>query len=405
MWARATLTGNWWQPKRRLSSTAGLLYFACALLIPVSMTAAPRPILEKTSYASIAGWAGARHEKAFAAFRRSCAEIIETGRAFERPIRFGGARGDWLEVCEKTARADQLKSFFEANFTPLRVFDPVRPEGLFTGYFEPEANGSLEPDKTFTVPIYGRPADLQRLDETTAGRVSLRYGREVGGKPQGYFTRREIEEGALQGRGLEIVWLADWADAFFMQVQGSGRVRLPDGSLMRLAYAAKSGQPYTGIGGLLVERGTLSRDDMSMQAIRAWMKDHPKEARELMWENKSYVFFRKVEIDDPELGPPGAQKVALTPLASLAVDRSLWAFGTPVWLDTAIPVIGEASLQPFRSLMIAQDTGTAIKGYARGDVFWGVGEAAAFTAGHMKSSGNMTVLLPHALAQRLLAEP
>jgi len=173
---------------------------------------------------------------------------------------------------------------------------------------------------------------------------------------------------------------------------------------MRLAYAAKSGQPYTGIGGLLVERGVLSRDNMSMQAIRTWMSDHPGEARELMWENKSFVFFREVTIDDPELGPPGAQKVALTPLHSLAVDRSLWMFGTPVWLDTQAPKGESGTLVPFRSLLVAQDTGTAIKGHARGDVFWGAGEEAALTAGHMKSPGRMIVLLPKALAKRLLKQ-
>src|SRR5205085_4706055 len=179
-------------------------------------------------------------------------------------------------------------------------------------------------------------------------------------------------------------WLADWADAFFIQVQGSGRIQLPDGSLMRLAYAGKNGQAYTGIGRLLVERGLLSSDGMSMQAIRVWMSAHPQEARELMWENKSFVFFRQVRAADPGLGPPGAQKVSLTPLASLAVDRGLWAFGTPVWLDIMVPGREGGGLQPFRQLMIAQDTGTAIKGYARGDVFWGAGEAAALIAGHMK---------------------
>ncbi|HTN95755.1 MAG TPA: MltA domain-containing protein, partial [Nordella sp.] len=148
----------------------------------------------------------------------------------------------------------------------------------------------------------------------------------------------------------------------------------------------------------------IARENMSMQAIRAWMQQNPKDARSLMWENKSFVFFREVTGTDPKLGPPGAQRVALTPFHSLAIDRSLWIFGTPVWLDTEAPRGESGTLEPFRSLMVAQDTGTAIKGHARGDVFWGAGEEAALTAGHMKSAGLMIVLLPKALAQRLLKQ-
>jgi membrane-bound lytic murein transglycosylase A len=226
----------------------------------------------------------------------------------------------------------------------------------------------------------------------------------VDGKPHGYFTRKDIEEGVLGGRGLEIVWLKDWADAFFIHIQGSGRVRCPDGSAIRLAYAAKSGQPYTGIGRLLVERGILAEDRMSMQEVRRWMNDNPAAARELMWQNKSFVFFREAEMTDPQLGAPGAQKIQLTPLRSLAVDRGQWAFGTPVWLDADVPSGPGASLESFRHLLIAQDTGTAIKGLARGDVYWGWGHHAEMTAGHMKSPGRMTVLLPRPLAARLLAQ-
>jgi membrane-bound lytic murein transglycosylase A len=242
------------------------------------------------------------------------------------------------------------------------------------------------------------------FDGATEKQINLRYGRVVQGKPAGYFTRREIEEGALRGRDLEIVWLKSWVDAFFIHVQGSGRIRFADGSTMRLAYGAKTGQPYTGIGGLLVERGILTKDNMSMQALRKWMKDNPQSARELMWENKSFVFFREVKVDDPSLGAPGAQKVSLTPHRSMAVDRSLWMFGTPIWLDTQAPSGPTNELQSFRHLMIAQDTGTAIKGPVRGDVYWGWGDKAALIAGHMKSPGSIIVLLPKKLANKLLKE-
>lgn len=362
-------------------------------------------IFERVEFPAIAGWAGDDHAAALAAFRRSCAEIVDEGRAFQRPVKFGGNRKEWMEVCRAATDATDAtdpRRFFETHFVALRVNDPERAEGLFTGYYEPEARGSRTPSPEFQVPIYGKPSDLIGFDEASKKALGLKYGRLVDGKPAAYFTRKEIEQGALAGRGFEIAWLADWADAFFIHIQGSGRVRLPDGSLLRLAFAGKTGQPYTGIGPRLVERGVFSHGDMSMQTTRAWMAAHPREARELMWENKSFIFFREVEVKDPSLGPPGAQQVLLTPCRSLAVDRSLWMFGTPIWLDTMVPSGPGGASEPYRHLMIAQDTGTAIKGYVRGDVFWGAGEPAAFTAGHMKSPGRMIVLLPRDLAQRLI---
>lgn len=382
---------------RRLLSLA-LLLFMCG-----GMSAAANPPFEETDFRAIAGWADADHKSALATFRRSCAEIEATGHAFQRKVAYGGTKRDWLAICRRLETATDARRFFEEAFTPLIVRDPERPQGLFTGYYEPEAEGSLKPGGAYKVPIYGRPADLVGFDAKTAKRLGLAYGRTVDGKPQPYYTRREIEDGALKGRGLELVWLKDWADAFFIQVQGSGRVRLPDGQVMRLGFAAKTGLPYTAIGAVLLQRGILTREDVSMQAIRAWMRKNPKPARELMWENKSFVFFRDSGSVDPELGPVGAQKVPLTPSHSLAIDRSLWMFGTPVWLDTEAPQGERGTLVPFRNLLVAQDTGTAIKGHARGDVFWGAGEEAALTAGHMKSPGLMIVLLPKTLAKRLLS--
>ena len=352
----------------------------------------------------IAGWADADHQAALMTFKRSCAEIEAAGQAFQRKVAYGGTREDWRAICGRLKTAGDARRFFEESFSPLIVRDPDRPQGLFTGYYEPEAEGSRTPGGPYRVPLYAKPADLVDFDASTAKRLGLAYGRKVDGKAEAYYTRREIEEGALEGRGLELVWLKDWADAFFIQVQGSGRVRLPDGKVMRLAYAAKTGLPYTAIGGVLAERGILPRDAVSMQTIRAWMRGHPKPARELMWENKSFVFFRENTAGDQELGPPGAQEVPLTPLHSLAVDHSLWMFGTPVWLDTQAPKGESGKLVPFRALLVAQDTGTAIKGHARGDVFWGAGEDAALTAGQMKSPGRMIVLLPKTLAKRLLRQ-
>jgi membrane-bound lytic murein transglycosylase A len=379
------------------------LLLGAGLLFMTSVVAnAAQAKLTPITFQHIEGWASAPLDTALATFQRSCAEIAATGHAFGRSVAFGGERQDWLPACQAAERAiADPRKFFEEAFVAFAVADAQRPEGLFTGYYEPEALGSRQASAEFAVPIYARPADLVSFDAKAEARAGLRYGRLDGGQPKGYFTRREIETGALAGRGLEIVWLKDWADAFFIHIQGSGRVRLADGSLIRLAYAAKSGQPYTGIGRVLVDRGILSEDNMSMQAIRAWMKSEPKAAREVMWENRSFVFFREVALDDPALGPPGAQKVNLTPLASLAVDRGLWMFGTPIWLDTKAPSGPGQALRPLRGLFIAQDTGTAIKGAVRGDVFWGAGEHAALTAGHMKSPGRMIVLLPKPVAARL----
>ncbi len=368
----------------------------------LTMTANAKPILKAIPFHQIAGWGNDDHAAALAAFQKSCREIIEFGHGFGRPVKFGGKRSDWLSICGDALKATNARSFFETEFVALSVRDPLRSEGLFTGYYEPQAEGSRTRKAGYDVPIYKKPSELMSFDEATEKHLGLKSGHMVAGKAAGYFTRREIEEGALKDKGLEFVWLKSWVDAFFIHVQGSGRIRFEDGSVMRLAYGAKTGQPYTGIGGLLVERGILTKDNMSMQMLRKWMGENPATARQLMWENRSFIFFREVEVDDATLGAPGAQKVSLTPLRSLAVDRSLWMFGTPLWLDADVPSGANSEMLSFRHLMVAQDTGTAIKGYVRGDVYWGWGERAALTAGQMKSPGRLIALLPKKLAKRFL---
>ena len=357
--------------------------------------------LTRISFAALAGWDRHDHGGALKAFRLSCREMLEQGAGFGRPVRFGGSPSSWRGTCLAAFETVDARSFFETRFRAFRVNDPLRPSGLFTGYFEPEVDGSRIRSEQFRVPIYRRPPDLVTFRNTEQGGSGHSYGRIVDGAPALYFTRRDIEEGALAGQDLEIVWLRDWADAFFIHIQGSGRVRLAEGGTLRLSYAAKSGHPYTGIGGVLVERGVLDREAVSMQAIRAWMAANPREARALMWENRSFVFFREVELEDPALGALGAQHVQLTPRRSLAVDRTLWMFGTPVWLDTEVPEGAGNGMVSFRQLLVAQDTGSAIIGLSRGDVYWGFGEAAAHVAGPMKSPGRMTVLLPNEAADEL----
>lgn len=360
------------------------------------------PNLSPARFADLPGWDEDNLNAALLAFRGSAEEILEKGHGFSRQSRFGGSREDWLDVCREALVARQPREFFETWFLPFRVRDLDRPQGLITGYFEPEALGSRRATVEYPAAVYSKPADLVSLDAATAAAAGVSYGRYVNGSAQPYFTRKEIEQGALAGKGLEICWLKSWEDAFFIHIQGSGLVRLPDGSALRLAYAGKSGQPYTGIGGVLVDRGILTPETMSMQGIRQWMSEHPSEARELMWLNRSFIFFREVPITDPSRGAPGAQYVPLSPRRSLAVDRSIWAFGTPLWLDTSTPPDAPGGAKPFQHLMIAQDTGTAIRGMVRGDVYWGWGDAAAEMAGRMKSPGTMTALLPRRLVSKLL---
>ena len=361
--------------------------------------------LERISFAELEGWPCTAIDGALDAFRRSCRDILDHGRRFSHEASFGGSRSSWLDTCREGLAAEDARLFFEARFRPYRVVDRQRPEGLFTGYFEPQVEGSRSALSIFNVPIYSRPPDLVSFTEEERQASGLIYGRRINGKAMPYHTRQQIEEGALAGQAREIVYLKDWADAFFIHIQGSGRVLLEDGSTLRLTYDGKSGLPYTAIGSLLVQQGAFSHGEMSMQSIRRWMAKHPREARSLMWQNQSFIFFREVQLERQELGALGAQHVQLTPRVSLAIDRSVWMLGTPVWLDTTVPAGDEASMTSFRNLLIAQDTGSAIKGFARGDVYWGSGDAAARIAGPMKSTGRMTVLLPHAVADELGLAP
>ena len=359
-------------------------------------------MLEWVKFQDIDGWADDNLSPALEAFQRSAQEILENGHGFKRKARFGGTREDWLPICEAALKTIEARSFFEAYFSALSVHDNERPEGLFTGYYEPETQGSLKQSRDYPVPIYAKPNDLVTFSEEERVVTGLTYGLREDGKAGGYSTRKQIEEGTLAGKGLEICFVKSWVDAFFIHVQGNGRVVLDDGKVIRLSYAAKNGQNYTGIGGVLLARGVGTPQTMSMQLLRKWMAENPSQMRELLWSNNSFVFFRVTEIEDQHLGAIGAAKVNLTPLRSLAVDRSNWMFGTPLFIDTYEPPEAKNDPVPFRHLMIGQDTGTAIRGLIRGDVYWGWGEIASHNAGHMKSKGAMTALLPKTLAQRLV---
>ncbi len=360
--------------------------------------------LTRLSLEQLPGWQHDNMADALKVLDRACAELVSSGTGFSRAALLSGKASDWHEPCRavRSAVANGVderaaRALVSSTFSALNISGST---GQFTGYFEPEVEGSLRRSGEYSVPVLKRPGDLVKLPAADARRLGVSYGRVIRGTAQPYYTRQEIEQGKLAGQGLEITWLKSWADLFFMQVQGSGRVRLPDGKTMRLAYGLKTGLPYTSIGKVLIDRGEMTREAMSMQALRAWLEAHPDKARDLMWQNQSYVFFRRLEGAGSASGPVGAQKLPLTPFRSLAVDRAYWSLGVPMWVSTRVHYNGK--VVPFDRLMVAQDTGSAIKGPQRGDIFFGSGDAAGRDAGLMDEPGSMYALVPHGLADRLL---
>jgi membrane-bound lytic murein transglycosylase A len=392
---------------RRLLGVAAALAALLASCAPAPPPAPPpRLTLAAARFAELPGWDADRQGEALPAFLRSCAVFARLAETQPiGPDEIAGTAADWRAPCEAAARTppDEARRFFEAAFAPFRAANNDDPQGLFTGYYEPEIEGVRAPGGRFTAPLLRRPADLVAVDlgefrpawrgERTAGRVE-------NGRLRPYATRAEIEAGALAGRGLELLW-ADPVDLFFLQIQGSGRVALPDGSLVRVGYDGQNGRPYVPVGRLLAERGVLPREEVTMQAIRGWMAAHPAEAAALMRENPSYVFFRELAGD----GPVGTLGAALTPGRSLAVDRAFMPLGPPVWLALEAAPTPDGTL---RRLAVAQDTGGAIRGPVRGDLFWGAGPEAERRAGMMKATGTYYLLLPKAVAarrQRMSAAP
>jgi membrane-bound lytic murein transglycosylase A len=357
--------------------------------------------LKPVAFSELTGWGEKDHQLALQAFQRSSVEILNSGSGFKRSAVFGGNREHWLKAADAAATAKHARLFFETYFKAFSVADAERPQGLFTGYYEPLLQGSFERSAHYPVPVYTKPNDLVAFTADETARTGVSYGRRVNGVAQIYDTRQDIEQGSLEGRADIMCWLSNWVDAFFMHVQGQGRVQFEDGRQIRLSYAGKSGHPYSGIGHVLIERGVSSKEKMSMQVLRDWMADHEDEARALLWHNKSYIFFQRTEVTDPALGGIGAAKVNLTPQHSLAVDRAYWMFGTPLWINTTLPPEVSEGSSPVQRLMIAQDTGSAIKGIVRGDFFWGWGQRASDVAGYMKSAGTMTALLPLPLVEHL----
>ncbi len=353
------------------------------------------------SFDDCPGWNRDDQALAFAAFRRS-ADYAEykTYRSGSLGITF-----DALKPVFAAARAldnpdtGTARCFFERHFVPCRV-EPQEGKGFVTGFYEPEIEASRIADAHFGVPFLRKPDDLVKVSDENrpAGfDPSFAFARRTEGGLAEYDDRRAIEQGALCGRGLEIAFVADRVDAFFAHVQGAARLKLADGETLRITYAAKTGHPFTGIGRILVAQGEIPAAKISMQSIRHWLEDHPERADELIWKNRSYIFFRETPVDDPATGPVAAAKVPLTAGRSMAVDKLLHTFATPFFVSA--PALTAFDGKPFARLMIAQDTGTAIVGPARGDLFAGSGDEAGEIAGGIKDDADFHALIPRNLVE------
>jgi membrane-bound lytic murein transglycosylase A len=312
-------------------------------------------------FKDLEGWEQDNHAAALRTFLETCPDLDEP---------------DWASLCAVAQNIDSPRSFFEMFFRPVLIEDGQ--EGLFTGYFEPELDGARRPDARYRFPVYRQPPEAKRASS--------------------WLSRREIETtDVMTGRGLEIAWVDDPVELFFLQIQGSGRIRLPDGSHIRVGYGGANGHPYRSVGVELIRRGIYKSHQVSAQVIKNWVRRNPVDGAELLRHNPSYVFFRTVNRVSPEKGPLGAMNRSITTMRSIAVDPAFTPLGAPVWVE-------KDGKSPLRRLMIAQDTGSAIKGAQRADIFFGTGDAAGREAGRLKDPGRMMVLLPIQRAYALLPE-
>ncbi len=354
---------------------------------PPAATVAPRPTdyLQRVSFVDIPGWSEDDQREAWLPLLASCRALAN--------------KPEWKQACTAAASVDvadtlAVRRFFESHFVPHQLRNPDgSTQGLLTGYYEPLLRGSRKRGGVFQTPLHKPPADLVTVD--LAGiypelkNFRLR-GRVVGNKLVPYFTRSELDRQASLA-GAELLWVDSPIEAFFLQVQGSGRVFLADSNeTVRLAYADQNGHPYRSIGRYLVDRGELMLEQASMQGIQAWAASNPRRLKELLDANPSYVFFKEEVISDPGIGPKGALGVPLTAQRSIAIDPQFTPLGAPVFLSTTLP----NSTTPLRRLMLAQDTGGAIRNPVRADFFWGFGKDAGELAGKMKQPVQMWVLLP-----------
>ncbi|MAI61170.1 MAG: murein transglycosylase [Micavibrio sp. TMED27] len=349
------------------------------------------------SFNDLPGWKNDDLKSFVPAFNKSCERLLKQDPQKNiYPMAQAGTNEQWQRICysfntASLSSSDKIREFIELHLTPRLVLSDGEEQGLFTGYYEASLRGSRTRGGPYQIPLFQRANDLVMVhlgefrDSLKGQRIA---GRVVDGTLKPYESREEIVSGNWPHNDKVLVWVDNAVDAFFVQIQGSGIVTLNDGSTMRVGYAGQNGHPYYAIGRELINAGHLTKETVSMQSIRQWLENNPTEAGRVMNTNPSYVFFRELKGD----GPLGAEGVALTAGRSLAVDRSYIPYGLPIWTDIDAPIEGQTPR--LQKLMMAQDTGGAIRGPVRGDVFWGYGKAAEQLAGPMKSKGRYWVLLP-----------
>lgn len=380
----------------------GVVVAACEMTRkpPLEEAAEPQLLLTPVAYSDLPGWREDDTAAALPALRRSCERFQRLPDDREiGPDGLAGTAADWRAPCRALGGAlsgndTAARAYLETWFRPFLASDRGEETGLFTGYYETELRGSLTRGGPYQTPLLRAPDDLIKVDpaEMEDGwPEKVTAARREGGALAPYPTRGEIEDAPAAPEDV-LLWIDDPVDAFFLHVQGSGRVILPDGSAQRVGFAGANGHPFYAIGRALIDEGVLTREDVSAQAVRDWLRAHPAEGRALMRRNDRYIFFRFIE----GAGPIGAAGVPLTAGRSLAVDPAFLPYGPPLWLDTTWPGTDD----PLRRLMVAQDTGSAITGPVRGDFFWGSGEPALEQAGRMKQRGRYYLLLPESVAAR-----
>ncbi|MBL4893158.1 MAG: MltA domain-containing protein [Rhizobiaceae bacterium] len=354
-------------------------------------------LLQKIEFSAIAGWDTGQHASALICFLQSAARMAakpySTKSLGVDALALAAIGSKALERFTNTSGISDLtaRAFFEEHFQPRKIC----ADGFVTGYFEPELAASTEQSDEFCYPLYRRPDDLVDIDDHNRPAdmdAYFMFAREENGNLSPYYNRHEINSGVLDGRGLEIFWLKDRVDCFFLHIQGSARLLFQNSTIKRVSYAAKTGHPFTAIGKYLVTIGAIVLEDVTMGSIDQWLRDNPGRMMEVMEQNQSYIFFQETDQPDPDLGPIAAAGVALTAGSSLAIDHKLHTFGTPIFVSSDKPMPGEK--QPISRLMIAQDTGSAIVGPGRGDIFVGSGKGAGEIAGAIKFNAKFIALLP-----------
>lgn len=368
----------------------------------LSVAAYAKP-LRPVHYASLSGWHAENAAILLPILRSECRRVAqlppETVLGGGDKLPTGRYAGDWGNACAAlqniaTSNPVEARRFVETWFRPYALTE----QGEVTGYYQPIFAASLVRGGVYQTPLYARPLDLVTVPGGVGQSVS---GRWSDGHLVPYYNRAQIDHGALSGRGLEVAWLRSPVDRFFLQIQGSGVLVLPDGRRVAVGYDGRNGQPYVPLGREMVREGLLASGTVSMDSIRAWLDGHPKQAQDLMARNPNYVFFR-LDGEASALGPKGAFGVSLMPWRSVAVDRAVVPFGAPLWVQTALP-LPDGTAERWQHMVFAQDVGTDIRGVGRLDLFAGAGDQASFVAGHLHATGRVTVLLPRSVPARCVA--